>query len=198
MKFMESVGSSILIISIGCGFSGSVMVSPIDISDIPDIILGAEVYFFSGISRSQHIDGLKTEGTSLFLLEMPFQTWSYDMISEMIELNSRKGYKVILAHFERYYPFQHKSIWEEIKECGIIIQSNAEYFIDKKTRKKAIKHLETGLIDIIGSDCHNTDSRPPNIGEAFDIIGKELSDLLIHNNSSVLDAYNCIFEQIKI
>ena len=48
--------------------------------DIPQIIMGAEVAFFAGISRAEKTDALKVEGTDIMLLEMPFVTWSDSVV----------------------------------------------------------------------------------------------------------------------
>ena len=42
--------------------------------DAPEILLGAEVLYFPGISRMEALPSLCLEGTNLLLLEMPFET----------------------------------------------------------------------------------------------------------------------------
>ena len=39
--------------------------------------------------------------------------------------------------------------------------------------KKALNLLNQGFLHVIGSDCHNTSSRPPKIGSAFELIEKK-------------------------
>ncbi len=144
----------------------------------PKILLGAEVYFFEGIHRSEAIMDFRIEGTNLLLIEMPFSRWTDHMINEILLLNEERDCQVVLAHIERYLTYQKKSVLEELIARGILIQSNAEFFISKKTRRKALKLLRQKKIHFLGSDCHNTDSRPQNVGEAYEIIGSEGRDFI--------------------
>lgn len=148
----------------------------------PEIVLGAEVYYFEGIHRSDAIKDFRIGDTSLLLLEMPFSRWTDHIIREVLSLNSEKDITVVLAHIERYFKYQKKGLVDELIKQGILIQSNAEFLISRKTRKRALKMLLSGQIHFIGSDCHNNSSRPQNIGRAFDIIGEE-GKKIIQNNS---------------
>ena len=47
-----------------------------NISDTPQLLLGAEVAFFDGIGDADKVDRLTIQGTELLLLEMPFRTWT--------------------------------------------------------------------------------------------------------------------------
>ncbi len=143
-------------------------------ANAPEVRLGAEVAFYSGISRMQELDRLCIEGTGLLLLEMPFAKWSEYTVRELIELTLMGGPRILLAHFERYLGFQSAKVWDQLKEHDILFQSNASFFIDRKTRKKALRFLEEGYIDALGSDCHNMTSRPPRLDEAYEVIEKKL------------------------
>ena len=70
--------------------------------DIPQIIMGAEVAFFAGISRAEKTDALKVEGTDIMLLEMPFVTWSDSVVQEVRDLIEKRHFHIILAHIERF------------------------------------------------------------------------------------------------
>lgn len=71
---------------------------------IPQIIMGAEVAFFAGISRAEKTDALKVEGTDIMLLEMPFVTWSDSVVQEVRDLIEKRHFHIILAHIERFLP----------------------------------------------------------------------------------------------
>jgi tyrosine-protein phosphatase YwqE len=69
------------------------------------------------------------------------------------------GYKVILAHPERYtYWFNDFSKYEDLKDRGVFFQLNtvslANYY-PEPVKKFAEKLIEKGMIDFIGSDMHN-------------------------------------------
>ena len=48
--------------------------------------------------------------------------------------------------------------------------------MNKQTKRTAIKLVKQGLINFMGSDCHNMETRPPQLREGFDIIYKKTGD----------------------
>lgn len=154
--------------------------------EFPELRMGAEVYYFDGISRNDAVEALRIEGTELLLLEMPFSAWSERMRREILELHSRSGITVLLAHIERYLRFQRPEVWEELRQVGVLMQSNGEFFLHWRTRKKALRMLEAGKIQLLGSDCHNLESRPPNLGQALERINDRQRQRLEENWRSLL------------
>lgn len=140
------------------------------------ILMGAEVIYYDGISSLEGLDALCIENTRILLLEMPMCKWSAYALKELKNLSCIKGYTVILAHIERYMRFQSSGIWRNISDLGVLNQVNASFFLRPMTRKKAVSMLKSGSIDAIGSDCHNLDTRPPQIGAAFDFIKSKLGE----------------------
>jgi len=136
----------------------------------PEVRLGAEVKYFEGIARYEAISRFCIEGTDLLLLEMPHGEWTGRMVSTLIELNEKRGVTVLLAHIERYLKQQSKDTWKQLLHSGIIMQVSADYFIDRKTRRRALKQLKAGSVHLLGSDCHNMNTRPPNMAVAVSII----------------------------
>lgn len=145
-------------------------------ADLPKILLGAEVRYYPGISQMQNIKALCIEGTSLLLLEMPFSDWREYTVREVLKLAHSGDITVILAHVERYLPFQNKDVWKRFAESGIFMQANASFFLQFSTKRKALYLLQNAQIRLIGSDCHHTISRPPRMGEAFDVIRKKFGE----------------------
>ncbi len=146
----------------------------------PDIRLGAEVRYYQGISRMSELSALRIEGSKLLLLEMPMTVWTEYMIRELIELSGKSSIQIVLAHVDRYLGIQKKAIWERIKKAGILMQANASSFNSFSSRRKAITLLKEGMVQFVGSDCHNTTSRPPQIGKAFELIQKKLGEEFIN------------------
>jgi protein-tyrosine phosphatase len=146
----------------------------------PEIILGAEVRYYQGISRMDGLKALRIEGSKLLLLEMPMSSWTECMIRELIEMSGRSGIKIVLAHMERYLTLQTQDTWNRILECGILMQANASFFASFSTKRKALTLLKEDNIHFIGSDCHNVTSRPPQISKAFETIKKKLGEDYIH------------------
>lgn len=141
--------------------------------EFPKLLLGAEVYFFDGISRAEEVEALRMEGTSLLLLEMPFHAWSDRMVAEVKALHNCSGCTVVLAHIERYLRLQKGTVWDELLEAGILMQSNASFFLHWSTKRKAVHMLDAGRIHLLGSDCHNMAERAPHMGEALAVIGEQ-------------------------
>lgn len=154
---------------------------PLLSEDSPRIRLGAEVYYYKGISRLYGLQSLCLKGSRLLLLEMPSAPWTEYTLRELISLASSGEFKVALAHIERYSRYQKPEIWDRLLAAGLIMQANASFFLDWKTRRKAISLLSSDRIQLIGSDCHNMTSRPPQIGEAFEQISEKLGDSFMNH-----------------
>ena len=145
-------------------------------SDMPQIKLGAEVHYYEGLCCMDNLQKLCIENTNLLLLEMPLFAWSTRMLDILADLNGKQGVRILLAHFERYLPYQQKSAWDNLHQNGILLQANAEYFTRRLTQRAAIKALKNGEIYLLGSDCHNMNTRKPNMDEAANIIKRKLGD----------------------
>ena len=71
-----------------------------------------------------------------------------------------------MAHIERYYFKQKVSVWDEFLSRGILMQSNADFFLPFWEGRKALKLLREGRIHLLGTDCHNMKDRRPRMDEA--------------------------------
>ena len=145
----------------------------------PRILLGAEVLYYPGISRMEMLSELCLEGTNLLLLEMPFDSWSEYMIREVNDLARSGRFTLLLAHIERYYFKQPVSVWDGFLEQGILMQSNAEFFLPFSTRRKALRLLKEGRIHLLGTDTHNMTTRPPRMDEARQMISRRLGPAVL-------------------
>lgn len=141
---------------------------------MPKVLLGAEVAYYYGISNLENILDVCIEGTNVLLLEMPMGSFQQTQIDEVLMLQNQCGLKVVLAHIERYLRFPgNKEAFDYLNQRGILFQVNANYFQHFKTRSKACRMFKEGYIYAIGSDCHNMETRPPNINKAVDYINKK-------------------------
>lgn len=143
---------------------------------MPEIVLGAEVAYYSGISRLSNLKELCIDRTGLLLLEMPFSVWKEYTLKEVVEIATAKNIVVILAHIERYLKFQPYKTLEQLMEIGVLMQVNASYFAELRTRRKAISLLKKGGIQFLGSDCHNLTSRAPKLGTAYEVIKNKFGE----------------------
>ncbi len=159
---------------------------------LPEIRIGAEVRYFQGISRMENIEELCIEGSRFMLVEMPFETWA-DGVFRDLEILQSSGIKPVIAHIERYIQFQkHTDNLERLWEMNVMIQSNASFFTEFRSRRTALKMLKHGRIDLLGTDCHRAEGeRIPNIAEALAAIEKKLGheaiEILEKNGQRILE-----------
>ncbi len=150
---------------------------------LPEILCGAEVKYYQGISKMEGLNSLTIGDTELLLLEMSMMKWTEYTVSELVQLAGSGNFKIILAHIERYLNLQSRDVWQRLYESGILMQVNASFFTGFSSRRKAINLLKSGSIDAIGSDCHNCTSRPPGLLKAYTYIEKKLgSDFVLQFN----------------
>lgn len=144
--------------------------------DLPVIKLGAEVRYYNGIRRLDGLSRLRIQDSPLFLLEMPLGRWTEFTLREVVELADACGGQLVLAHIERYWKDQPKRTWLRLLDAGILMQVNAPYFADCRTRRKACKLLKNYSIHFLGSDSHNLSDRAPRLGEAEAAIRRKMGE----------------------
>ncbi|MBQ9082545.1 MAG: hypothetical protein IJY28_03485 [Clostridia bacterium] len=152
---------------------------------IPRILPGAEVRYYAGIASRDDLRSLCIGETGLLLVEMPEIRWTTSTVQELLELSDIHGIFPVLAHIERYLHLQHADVWAQLLDSGIRMQVNASYFLEWRTRRKAMSMLTEGSIHFLGSDCHNLTTRPPRIGEAYARIARKLGTEYV----AQMDAY---------
>lgn len=157
----------------------------------PQIILGAEVKYYPGISQMENLEKLCIGSTDLLLLEMPMTQWTEYTVKELMNISCSGKVTLVLAHIERYLGLQDKVLISRLVESDILMQVNASFFTGFFTRRKACRLLKNNLVHLIGSDCHNTFSRPPLIGKATEIIKNKAGEDVLEN---LISFSNSLFE----
>ena len=131
----------------------------------PEIKLGAEVYISKYLFSNEDLSKIKIEGTDYALIEHSFaEEFSERACNRLIDLICDHGITPILAHIERYKSLIDKpDKLDYLLSLGCVAQVNINSFANESRhiRKKLFKYLESGRITLIGSDCHNMSSRPP-------------------------------------
>lgn len=159
----------------------------------PEILLSAEVYISKYLFHNDDLSPLCIGNSRYILIEHPFSSTfssqSYDRLANMcVDYNV----KPILAHIERYSALmEDKNKLDAFIDLGCLTQVNINSFADgsRHIKKKLFKYLESGRIHLIGSDCHNLTSRPPDYSAGVKAIkdkyGDEAISVLI-NNANIL------------
>ena len=143
--------------------------------DLPEVIVGAEVYYFRGISECDMLSHLTIGNQSFILLEMPEVPWTNGMMAEVEQIYLKHEIVPVIAHVDRYIsPFRTHGIPERLSQMPVLVQANAGCFLRRSTRTMALRMLRRGQIQLLGSDCHNVSSRPVNLGPVFQMIEKRM------------------------
>ena len=139
--------------------------------DYPQILLGAEVLYFPGISGAEEVKGLRLERFPFLLVEPPMMPWTDDMLDEVEACGNTLQCVPVIAHIDRYMRILHdQTLFERVSGRKLLIQVNASFFLHRDTQEFALDCLRNDRFHFIGSDCHNLDDRRPNIGKAAGVI----------------------------
>ena len=156
-----------------------------DYPGLPTLSVGAEIYYFSGISDSDILKQLTIDKKGCILLEMPVSLWSESMYREIGDIPAKQGLTPIIAHVDRYIgPFRTHGIPERLEKLPVYVQANAGFFLRSTTRGMALRMLKENRIHLLGSDCHNMSTRVPNLGSAAEVIRKRLGQETLDRISS--------------
>ncbi|MCD7843138.1 MAG: hypothetical protein LUG17_00740 [Clostridiales bacterium] len=139
---------------------------------LPEVCLGAEVAYHSGLIYEERLASLCMGNSRYLLLELPFSRWEPSVLRDVQALRRVQGVVPIIAHVERYWKIQDSKTMSKLLEMDVLIQMNGEAYLDPHSRRLAKKLLKGGVIQVMGSDCHNMDRRPPNLGPALQDLGK--------------------------
>lgn len=158
---------------------------------LPALSVGAEVYYFSGISDSEQISELTIDQKRCILIEMPSSSWTESMYRDLEGLYVKRGLIPIVAHIDRYIGrFSNHRILNRLERLPVLIQANAEFFLERHTSSLALRMLKKDGIQLLGSDCHDLTSRKPDLEGALDLIrrrlGEEVLDRIISCQRNVL------------
>lgn len=159
--------------------------------ELPELILGAEVYYFPGMSECEVLQELTVGKTGYMLLEMPCSPWTESMFREIEAIQRKQGLTPVIAHIDRYIsPFRSYGIPERLEELPVLIQANASFFLNRFSSGMAIRMLRQGRIHLLGSDCHDLNRRKPNLASALTGIEKRLGETAL---SRILENEETVF-----
>ena len=162
--------------------------------DLPRVEIGAEVYYYNGISDTDILSELTIGKTPFILVEMPMSEWTSRMYRELENISIKQNLIPIVAHVDRYIaPFRTNGIPKRLGELPVMVQATASFFEEKRTRCMALRMLKKGQIHLLGSDCHDLKDRKPNLGEVLKLIRRECGSDMIRflngNADDVLETY---------
>lgn len=115
----------------------------------------------------------------------------YREIARGLRAISETGAIPVLAHLERYPALREGERLRELKHNGIILQMNYEVLagggLFDANERWCRKQLKQGLVDLLGTDMHRMDFRPPDTEAAQEWLRKNVSgehmDILTRRNA---------------
>ena len=144
--------------------------------DLPRVLPAAEVAYFSHMEE-QDLTPLCIQGTRTLMLEMPFADWTDLQVEAVEALALDCGYQVVLVHPERFcFSGSNRSQLRRLAQLPIGLQVNAGSLIHWQTRRLALDLLQLAHWPLLGSDCHNLTSRPPNLKGGRAVIRRKLGE----------------------
>lgn len=143
----------------------------------PNIIIGCEVFYFNGISRSEHIKKFTLGNSNYILIEPNPCAIGKNLMNELLYLRDELNLIPIIAHIERYYKYKNfKEFIKFIKENEILCQVNASSFLDKYYNRILKKLFKEQVITFIATDTHSL-NRPPQMLSALNILEERFGSM---------------------
>ena len=123
------------------------------------ISAAAEYYLDENLFKMVETDQpLLTFGQRYLLFETNFITEPFNL-KEFIFMATTRGYKLVLAHPERYLFLQNNLVKvQDLMDRGVLMQMNISSltgYYSKQVRQMAFKLIDHGMIHWLGSDCHH-------------------------------------------
>ena len=148
-------------------------------AELPRVLPAAEVAYFPHMEE-QDLTPLCIQGTRTLMLEMPFADWTGLQLETMEALVLDCRYDVVLVHPERFcFSKSNRHKLEKLAELPIGLQVNAGSLLRWGTRRLALDLLQMAQYPLLGSDCHNLTSRPPNLKEGRKVVMQKLGEAFL-------------------
>jgi len=142
-----------------------------------EVKYGAEVLYTKSLADAD-LTKLCIGDTKYMLIELPYQRLNGGFINEFRSFAGSifPDILLILAHAERYLSFTSAESIYEIMNADMLVQLNSGDFKPfSKSAKFMYDLLYNDLAHLLGTDCHNTTSRPPDMDTARNAISKKVS-----------------------
>ena len=142
-----------------------------------ELYLGNEILYSYDVIEHLRSGRASSYNSSRYVLIEFFPSETYRHVYEAVQAVYRAGFSPVIAHIERV-----KCLWkdwpklDELKNCAAVLQMNTGSLtgspLDGHVRY-CRKLVQEGYIDILGSDMHGVDHRPPVYREAAEWIKQQ-------------------------
>lgn len=160
--------------------------------ELPNILLGSEVYYFEGMGKSYGIKDFTLSDSEYILIELSARPIDDLVIEDICDIYENLGLKPILAHIERYAGFRGFKKLLRIVDAGVVLtQVNAESVFNRPFKGIVKKLIKRGYVTFLATDTHSVDARPPVLKQALCEIekqfGKDIKETFIENSNMFLE-----------
>lgn len=155
---------------------------------------GQECFYYSGLLEQLKEGSVLTLAGSRYVLVEFSPDCIYSQLFYGLSELIRGGYLPVLAHFERYECLRKEERLKELKDAGILLQMNYDTLLQRglfgKTRWRTL--MKSGMVDLLGSDCHGMMFRPYHVDEACRWLEKNVDPklrqrMLVRNVQKILN-----------
>ncbi len=161
-----------------------------------NICVGAEVYVTDYLFNNKNLEPVCYGGSKYILCEFPFgASFKGKTLDYFNTLQNNHGLQPVLTHIERYeHLMSDESLVQNLVNEGILIQTNVGAFKGFSQKRRLIKYIKRGYIDIVGTDCHSlTRGNPDDYTEAINLIrekcGGEFVDHIVETSAEIFTPY---------
>lgn len=160
--------------------------------DLPNVSIGCEVFYFTGIGRSTGIRELTLCRSNHILLELPNCRFDKEILRDITDITDRLGLTVILAHLERYASEKgFKDLLKLVDNESVLVQINASSLFNPYLKKATLKLINSGYASFLATDTHSENQRPPMMSEALEEIKKQfgarVAQMFVDNSRMLYD-----------
>ena len=162
-------------------------------TDSPQIYLGCELHYFSGMGKSKSIEQFALRGANYILVELTYGApITKTVLQDITDIYENTGLKPILAHIERYSKLSgYKKLLKLVSDGTALAQINAESVISKEYGRVCEKLIKGGYVSFLASDTHSLHRRPPYIDKALKTVeqklGRSAATRLVIKSNKLLD-----------
>ena len=142
-------------------------------AELPKMVLGAEVTWVPNLTDCEDLDKLCLNGTKYLLLELPYGKWDYALVDQVYDLMTKTGLTPVIAHLDRYRGIQQPQQIRDVLELDLPVQISSSLFLHLASRGYGLRALQQ-YAHVVASDCHDNRRRPPDLGDAMQLIEKKL------------------------
>jgi protein-tyrosine phosphatase len=160
------------------------------------VLPGADVHIAPNLVEDLHRGRVLSIADSRYiLLEAPHHIFSPALRDCIFSLMAA-GYVPILTHPERLaWIGQYYELLQELATAGTLVQITCGSLIGhfgRRAQHWSLRMLDEGFVDVIATDAHDTEGRPPRMKEALQVVvdhrgGDEANKMVSERPRAILD-----------